>query len=224
MKTLLMLIGALLVSATQANAQGTDTAVRRPTPPTVSASTASGSGHANTGSADPAIPAEPPDLGPRCWLGCKGSLNHTMPGEWQNAQLRRQAAEALASHATRRSSADTARIRWQSSESSTSTPARPGVPAPDTSRASPAEAQRYLIEEWRQTELEVADSVHHVVLVRIARTYDSAQQSTVSAEDRQRILRQVDGINQVNQVMWFERRRDVNHQADSAMRAVSVSP
>jgi hypothetical protein len=62
------------------------------------------------------------------------------------------------------------------------------------------------------------------VLMRISHTFDSALRSPVSEEERLRILRQVDGVNQVNQLMWFERRSDVNHQADSALRAMPISP
>jgi hypothetical protein len=224
MKTLHVAVGvlmgsALLTSARHARAQAADTVAHNapPPPPT----TASKGGFVNAGT----IPDDPTDLSPHCWLGCKGTLNRTMPGEWQNIQLRRDEAQAAARRAKRPHVMDTIPLPFRTRELASASPTRAAAAAgPDSSPASPGDAQRYLIEEWRHAELEVADSVHHAVLVRISHTFDSAQGTTMSPEDRSRVLRQVDDINQVNQMMWAGRRVDVNHHADSALRVLSATP
>jgi hypothetical protein len=97
-----------------------------------------------------------------------------------------------------------------------------GVEAGTTPPATEAQGRRFLIEEWRRSELNVVDSVHHVVLVRLGQLYDSAQRSTVSAGDQFRILQEIDVTNAANQFMWIERRADVNRTADSTARAAGL--
>ena len=97
------------------------------------------------------------------------------------------------------------------------------MPASPASAASEVETERYLIEEWRRSELGIADSLHHAVLLRISRLFDSAQRATVSPDDRLRIDRQVDGINSINRMTWLERRVAVYRQADSAIEAIPGS-
>ena len=87
------------------------------------------------------------------------------------------------------------------------------------STTSNAETQRYLIEEWRRSEVNIADSLHHAVLGRISRVFDSAQSSSVSPDDRLQIERHLDRINSINQLTWIERRIAIYRQADSAFRA-----
>jgi hypothetical protein len=211
-----VVVGVLLVGASQAESQGADTASRSAT---VTAWPRGATGAATIDGPDTT------SMSPRCWLGCTGSLSRTTPREWQDAQQRTDGAQLLARRAPHPSSRDTARLPVRTQALPPSLPAGPEpTTGADTTRATRASIQRYLIEEWRRSEIEVADSLHHAVLVRISRTFDSAQRSTVSPEERMRILRQVDAVNRVNQFMWVERRGDVNRQADSAVRALQTSP
>jgi len=146
------------------------------------------------------------------------------PGEWSRTQLQRR--DSLAAEARRRSPA----LQSKTTQSNAgSAPERvPASAAGDVAGganarpATEAEGERFLIEEWRRSELDVADSVHHMVLLRLSRLYDSAQGRSISTDDRLRILRDVDGVNAANQVMWFERRTDVNRMADSTERAAGL--
>ena len=92
----------------------------------------------------------------------------------------------------------------------------------NTSAAARIAAQRLWIEEWRNAELGVADSLHHAVLLRIWRLFDSAQ--TVSREGYAETLREVDAVNRMNDITWAKRRWEVIRQADSAQRTLPVSP
>ncbi len=162
---------------------------------------------------------------PTCWLGCKGSLQVKAPGEWSKMQAVRQ--DSLAARTRRRSLANWAGGARESNPGSpgqraSGSGAAESAGGASTRPATEAEGQRFLIEEWRRSELEVADSVHHLVLVRLNRLYDSAQSRSVSPGDRLRILREVDGVNVANQVMWLERRTDVMRTADSTARAVGL--
>ncbi len=218
----------LLIGATEAASQRVDSAGR---------SSASGPSFPGLGSgvAPQSTPGQWGDgTAPTCWLGCKGSGQPKAPAEWLTMQLARR--DSLAARTRRGSLA----LRTGAGESTPGSPAqRPsGSPgqrisgsgatevAVDASGrpATEAEGQRFLIEEWRRSELDVADSVHHVVLVRLNRLYDSAQGRSVSTDNRLRILREVDGINAANQVMWLQRRADVMRAADSAARASGLLP
>jgi hypothetical protein len=210
----------LLVGATEVAAQGADSIGRSNSPGPSSPGLGSGV-------APDATPGRWADgTAPTCWLGCRGSLQAKAPTEWSKMQVVRQ--DSLAARTRRRSLA----LRLGAGESTSGSAAErtSGAGAaeiadgPSTRPATEAEGQRFLIEEWRRSEFEVADSVHHVVLLRLNRLYDSAQGRSVSPDDRLRILRDVDGINVANQVMWFQRRNAVMRTADSTARALGLPP
>jgi hypothetical protein len=98
---------------------------------------------------------------------------------------------------------------------------RQGVTASNAALTSPADSAQsahvYLVEEWRRSELEVADSVHHAILESIVVLYDSAERSSVSAAARDRQLHVVDVMNQQNQWSWEAFRTTINQRADSAL-------
>ncbi len=204
----------LLLAGTQARAQRPDSA-----------------SHARTslpgGTPTPGGPrdTDDSDATPHCWLGCKRSLQRTSPTEWSaSTQSRIDTLEArlkgdrhpLAPAAVRANEAAPV-------SAATTMESRGDVEAEAasaTSRTSNAETQRYLIEEWQRSELNIADSLHHAVLKRISRVFDSAQSSSVSPDDRLMIQRHLDRINSMNQLTWIERRVAVYLQADSAIRAM----
>ncbi len=90
---------------------------------------------------------------------------------------------------------------------------------PAEERAMRAQANRYLIEEWRQSQLEVADSVHHSVLLRIGTTFDSAQSAGISANAARDLLARLDRLIRANEYSWVFFRTQVNVSADSARAA-----
>ena len=165
---------------------------------------------------------------PPCWRGCKHSLLQTAP-EWSGSD--QSHFDVLVSHLSRKHPPLTPQIAGTNPASPAASSARTAEshgdvssgPAKTASGASEAEAQLYLIKEWRQSELNIADSLHHAVLVRIARVFDSAQRANVLPDDRLRIEHELDGINSNNQMMWLERRVDIYRQADSAIRALSAT-
>jgi hypothetical protein len=216
MKIIRVAVSALLVGVAQARAQGTDSAVHGSTTATALPRPAS------TSDVRPDVRDDSTSMAPRCWLGCTGSLNTRAPAEWRDFQQ----AQAAIAVPTRRAQFPPTPVATRrpipTSGPAGSTPI--ATAAGDITPASPGDAQRYLVEEWRRSELGVADSLHHAVLMRISHTFDSAQRSSISQEERSHILRQVDGVDRVNQLMWLERRSDVNHQADSALRAMPTSP
>lgn len=219
MHTIRLMASVFLAAATQAAAQSADTA-RKPVDRSIS----------DAGGVTARAPGDQDPLTPHCWLGCRGSLQHTMPAEWgMNSRSRMDTLASLLRRkphpvvpegvrqtlaASRGSVSPAATLAPAVSDSGGGAPARPA--------ATEADGERYLIEEWRRSEVDIADSIHHVVLLRLAGEYDSAQRSTVSTGDRARILQDVDGINTINQLMWLQRRAEVNRQADSALRALSV--
>jgi hypothetical protein len=87
-----------------------------------------------------------------------------------------------------------------------------------------AQAQRYLVEEWRQAQLEVADSVHHAVLLRIGATQDSANAAGVAGNARTDLLRRLNDQARANDYSWFIFRSEVNTQADAARLSSAASP
>jgi hypothetical protein len=91
----------------------------------------------------------------------------------------------------------------------------------DTSAAARVLAERFWIDEWRASELAVADSLHHATLVRITRLFDSVQSDSIPRDEYLRVLREVDAVDQMNQQMWLRRRWDVVRQADSALGATA---
>jgi hypothetical protein len=162
-----------------------------------------------------------------CWVGCTGSLSRPAPAEWarQSAWGGVDSMEAHLRHAKPpvvRSQAEPAAVSQEAPPSAIreATHADSAGAAP----ATEAQGERYLIDQWQRAELDVADSIHHAVLTRITRMYDSAQRRSLTDDERVRVLREVDGINDMNQMMWFKRRGDVNRTADSLLRASGVPP
>jgi hypothetical protein len=101
------------------------------------------------------------------------------------------------------------------------------APTAATRNLTPAEehavrvqANRYLVEEWREAQLQVADSVHHDVLLRIGATFDSAQSTGMTGSARTELFERLDRLAKANQYSWLLFRSQVNLRADSA----SVAP
>ncbi len=216
MKLCGLVASILLLGATQARAQKADSISR----PAASPSVGSTNGPVGPTDADTAVAI------PRCWLGCRNSLQRKGPAEW--AGTARSRMDTLESHLSRKhhplaaaavgaSAAASGGAAATTAESNGDVSVKPASPA---AAASEVETQRFLIEEWRRSELSIADSLHHAVLVRISRLFDSAQRATVSPDDRLRIDRQIDGINSINQMTWLQRRVAIYRQADSAIEAI----
>jgi hypothetical protein len=209
-----MAIGAVLFAALQARAQSADTASRvaaaRGSPPPATGTLTFGS--IDTGT-----------VGEKCWGTCTLAKHRADLSEWENAPEQR-AVMLLEAHRARQSKAfpDTARLLQHASSSPVPVPLVTAVT--DTSPAARAKAERYWIEEWRRTQHAVVDSLHHIVLLKLTRLFDSAQSHSFSPDDYVRILNAVDGMNRVNQYMWATRTLDVERQADSAVRAIPASP
>jgi hypothetical protein len=87
-----------------------------------------------------------------------------------------------------------------------------------------AQAQRYLVEEWRQAQLEVAASVHHAVLLRIGATQDSASAAGMTGGARTDLLRKLTDQARANDYSWYIFRSEVNTQADAARLSPTASP
>jgi hypothetical protein len=211
-------VSLLFVGAAQAGAQGADTTSRAAPTGTASASVAN----------DATVFADPDTSKGvhRCWTACTGSLGRVPLSEWQAAQARRDVRELE----IRRHQDPLAARNASDGPAIAPPPSRPLPSAPNpasgqsASTMSVADVWRYSIEEWRHAELEVADSMHHAVIVRLAYTFDSAQRAGVTSEEQLRILRQLSVIDHVNQLMWAERAWDVNRQADSAVKAILATP
>jgi hypothetical protein len=214
MRPIHLAIGLLVVGAAPSAAQKADSAAGQP-------------GSIQSGPAAPSASGQWADgEGARCWLGCTGSLQRSAPAEWSKTES--AGLDSLSAHLghTNRPPVKTA----AKAGSAVSGAATSGVQATarcdstTTPPATEAQAQRYLIEEWRRSELNIADSIHHGVLIRITHLYDSAQRTPLSPDQRISVIREVDGINGMNQMMWFERRAEVNRAADSTARAAGLVP
>jgi hypothetical protein len=87
-----------------------------------------------------------------------------------------------------------------------------------------AQAEGYLVEEWRQAQLEVADSVHHELLLRIGTTYDSADAAGVTGAARTDLLHRLNDQARTNDYSWYLFRSEVNTRADAARLSNSSQP
>jgi hypothetical protein len=85
------------------------------------------------------------------------------------------------------------------------------------SAASERAVNRFLVEEWRRTELDVADSVHHANLERIFVQFDSAQRIHLPDSERNRILVQLDRMNSSNDYAWLIFKAEINRRANDAL-------
>jgi hypothetical protein len=87
--------------------------------------------------------------------------------------------------------------------------------------AAPGASQSFLVEEWRRTELAVADSVYHEDLAFIASAFDSAERSPVSDVQRMQIMRHLDALLARTNATWVTFRAEVTRRADSALAALN---
>jgi len=78
-------------------------------------------------------------------------------------------------------------------------------------------AQRFLVEEWRRTELAVADSVHHANIQQLVTAFDSLGRPGVPDSTRVEGLRRLDRLNHANQFTWLMFKAEIIRRADSAM-------
>jgi hypothetical protein len=220
MRSIWLAIGLVLIGAARTAAQKSDSAASQGAQlsPVAGTGPATQAGEGQWGDGQTA----------RCWVGCTGSLGRPASSEsakqsgWDGGEDSTEARLRQVRQAVLRSQARPAAVS-------------PGAGAPavqaatradgaSTTPATEAQGTRYLIDEWRRAELGIADSIHHAVLIRITHTYDSAQRSSLTDDQRTRVLREVDGINDMNQMMWFKRRGEVNRTADSLARASGLPP
>lgn len=82
--------------------------------------------------------------------------------------------------------------------------------------------QQFLIEEWRHSEISVADSLYHDALMRITSTFDSAQRLRIDDAGRTRILRHLDALLDVTNYNWAMFRFQIKRRADSAWAALKA--
>jgi hypothetical protein len=83
-------------------------------------------------------------------------------------------------------------------------------------RSTPA-IERFLIDEWQQSEVAVADSVYHETLQRITATFDSTERAQVHDPDRTRILQHLDAMLIATNNTWVAFRTQIAERADSAL-------
>ncbi len=83
--------------------------------------------------------------------------------------------------------------------------------------------QQFLIEEWRHSEIGVADSVYHDALMRITATFDSARRARIDDADRTSILRRLDALLDANSYTWTMFRVEIRRRADSALAALKAT-
>jgi hypothetical protein len=106
--------------------------------------------------------------------------------------------------------------------------ARPRAATGDAAEVQPAwgqslTPQQFLIEEWRHSEIGVADSVYHDALMRITATFDSAQRARINDADRTSILRRLDALLDANSYTWTMFRFEIRRRADSALAALKAT-
>jgi hypothetical protein len=88
--------------------------------------------------------------------------------------------------------------------------------ATDVSRAGAAAAALHEIDDWRQLHLNAADSAHHIVVLQIAASFDSARASPLGQGELLRTLTRLDRLNDANESAWFVITNEINRMADSA--------
>jgi hypothetical protein len=160
------------------------------------------------------------DLTPTQWLfgsniGTKMSQTPTMVTLAASANSGWAAVQARADHAL--SAATEARSQT-----------RPPAAAPDAAQMQPTPAgqsltpQRFLIEEWRHTEIGVADSVYHDALMRITAAFDSTQRAPIDDAARTSVLRRLDALLDASNYTWVMFRAQIRRRADSALAALKA--
>jgi hypothetical protein len=88
--------------------------------------------------------------------------------------------------------------------------------ASDGSRAAAAAAALHEIDDWRRSHLNAADSAHHIVVLQIAASFDSARGSPLGQGELLRTLTRLDRLNDANESAWFVITNEINRMADSA--------
>jgi hypothetical protein len=88
--------------------------------------------------------------------------------------------------------------------------------ASDGSRAAAAAAALHEIDDWRRFHLNAADSAHHLVVLQIAASFDSARESPLGQGELLRALTRLDRLNDANESAWFVITNEINRMADSA--------
>jgi hypothetical protein len=151
----------------------------------------------------------------------QGSVQDLTPTQWLfGGDLRKKLTETpmpvvLEAHAQSRWTEAMDRVARERKPlpSATFVPRRQVV-AP-AARSEPSDtAQRYFVDEWRRTELDVADSVHHANIERIATTFDSLGRANVPDSIRTQVLRRLDRLNQANDYTWLMFKVEVMRRAD----------
>jgi hypothetical protein len=125
------------------------------------------------------------------------------------ATVRAQADHAL--------SAATKEVRSETAQRTGAADAAQAAPTPVNGSLTP---QRFLVEEWRRTEIGVADSVYHDALMRITATFDSAQHAPIDDAQRTIILRRLDALLDANNYTWVRFRSQIMQRADSALATI----
>jgi hypothetical protein len=156
------------------------------------------------------------DLSPTQWLFGHGlssrAATNPIPIEdddfWKKAFTLAQ--EALAKIASRLAAASQASLAQQDSAAVVGAyPKTTAGPTPMT--------ERFLIDEWQQSEVAVADSVYHAALQRIAATFDSTERVGVHDPERTRILQQLNAMLIATNSTWADFRNQIAERADSAL-------
>jgi hypothetical protein len=88
--------------------------------------------------------------------------------------------------------------------------------ATDGSRAAAAAAALREIDAWRRSHLNAADSAHHIVVLQIAASFDSARASPLGQSELLRTLTRLDRVNDANESAWYVITTEINRMADSA--------
>ena len=88
--------------------------------------------------------------------------------------------------------------------------------ASNGSRAAAAAAALHEIDDWRRSHLNAADSAHHIVVLQIAASFDSARGSPLGQGELLRTLTRLDRLNDANESAWFVITTEINRMADSA--------
>ena len=131
-------------------------------------------------------------------------------GGW--ATVRARADNALSAAATKASSKTQPRAAMEDAAE---------VQPPPWSRS--LTPQQFLIEEWRHSEIGVADSVYHEALMRIAATFDSTRRAQIDSTGRILILRRLDALLNANNYTWAMFRFQIGRRADSALAALKAT-
>lgn len=162
------------------------------------------------------------DLTPTQWLfgsNIGAKLSHT-PTRVTLAASANSGWAAVQAHADQALSAATTKVLAKTRPPAAASGAAQLQPTPDTDSLTP---QRFLIEEWRHTEIGVADSVYHEALLRITATFDSTQRAPINDAARTSVLRRLDALLDASNYTWVIFRSEIRRRADSALAALKTT-